>query len=163
MQIELFVCDNTPPAEPHYLNLLNHSWPSDRLVVSLISDQRYFTFLYRHAKYNIHNREKRNKQTRTWISSKGKKGEVCNTFLAFCGLLHACIRAKFLQSHQECWLILSRWPTQPLSPQALAPALFCRLPCSVHFSPLPPLFCSGTFLPSPSSGLVRNLARKPFV
>ena len=30
-------CDNTPLVGPHYLKLLNHSWPSDCLVVSLIS------------------------------------------------------------------------------------------------------------------------------
>ena len=72
---------------PHYLNHANYSWPSDRLVVSLISCQRYFTFLYGHTKHNIHNREgggKENKQTRTWVSSKRKKGEACDTFQAFC-------------------------------------------------------------------------------
>ena len=80
-------CDNTPPAGPHYLNFLNHSWPSDRLVVSLISGQGYFTFLYVHIKHKILNQEgggKENKQTWTWVSSKRKKGEVCDTFLAFC-------------------------------------------------------------------------------
>ena len=55
------------------------------------------------------------------------------SFLCICGLAQACIRAKFPQSHQERWLILSRWTTRPLSPQALASALFCRLPCSVLF------------------------------
>ena len=74
------------------------------------------------------------------------------------------------------WLILSRWPTQPLSPQALAPALFCRLP---YYADCPVLTCSlllstlfyrlscpfsmGPCLPSSSSGLVGNLAREPFV
>ena len=61
-----------PLAGPHYLNLLNYLWSSDRLVVSLISRQGYFTFLYKHTKHNIHNREggrKENKQTRTRVSS----------------------------------------------------------------------------------------------
>ena len=78
------VCDNSPLADPHYLNL---SWPSDRQVVSLISGQGYFIFLYRHTKHNIHNWKsggKENKQTRSWVRSKHKKGEVCDTFLAFC-------------------------------------------------------------------------------
>ena len=55
--VKNFLCDNRPPADPHYLNLLNHSWPSDRLVVSLSSGQGYFTFLYGHTKHNIHNQE----------------------------------------------------------------------------------------------------------
>ena len=50
-------CDNTPLADPHYLNLLSYSWPSDCLEVSLNSSQGYFTFLYRHIKHNIHNWE----------------------------------------------------------------------------------------------------------
>ena len=50
-------CDNTLHADPHYLNHPNYSWPLDSLVFFLISDQGYFTFLYRHATCNIHNRE----------------------------------------------------------------------------------------------------------
>ena len=64
---------------PSYLNFLNHSWPSDRLVVSLISGQGYFTFLYRHTKHNREGGRKENKQTRTWVNSKCKKGEVSDT------------------------------------------------------------------------------------
>ena len=126
-----------PLAGPHYFDLLNHSWPSNRLVVSLISGRGYFTFLYKHAKQNIHNRRggrKENKQTRTWVSSKHKKfvTHLCR-FQSICGLSRACIRAKFSQTHQERWLVLSRWPTWPLSPQALALALFSWLPSSVDF------------------------------
>ena len=29
-------------------------------------------------------KKKKNKQSRAWVSSKRKKGEVCDTFLAFC-------------------------------------------------------------------------------
>ena len=39
MYLFLRKCDNTPPAGSHYLNLLSHSWSSDHLVVSLISDK----------------------------------------------------------------------------------------------------------------------------
>ena len=88
------------------------------------------------------------------------------SFLYICGLARTCIRAKFPQSHQERWLILSRWPTRRLSPQALAHALFCRLPCSVDWFLLfcSVLSCSGTFcLPSSSSDLTDNHVRKPFV
>ena len=94
---------------------LNHSGPSDCLVVSLISGLGYFPFLYGHTKHNIHTWEggrKENKQTRTWVSSKRKKGEVCDTFVQLSVHLQViasvCIRAKFPQSHQECWLIFSR-------------------------------------------------------
>ena len=78
------LCDNILLAGQLYLNLLNHVWPSDCQVVSLIFSQGYFTFLYGHQKHNIHNREggrKENKQTRTWVSTKRKKGEVCDTFV----------------------------------------------------------------------------------
>ena len=100
--IYIYIYDNTPLAGLHYLNPLNHSWPSDRQVVSLISGQGYFTFLYEHTKNNIHNREsgrKENKQTRTWVSSERKKGEVCDTFAQLSVHLwvaRACIQAKFL-------------------------------------------------------------------
>ena len=98
---------------------------------------------------------KKREQTWTWISSKRKKGEVCDTFLTFYELSRVCIQVKFPQSHQERWLILSRWPTQPLSPQVLAVAfLLLTIDCPV---------LSVTFLPFSSSGLVGDLACKPFV
>ena len=115
---------------------------------------------------------RKRKQTQTRVSSKRKKREVCDTFLAFCELSQACIRAKFPQSHQECRLILSHWPTWPLGPQILTvgfpwlllTALTRWLPCSFNFSVLPPsLFPLGTFLPSSSSSLMGNLVHKPFV
>ena len=58
---------------------------SDHLVVSLISDQGHYTFLYGHTK---HNREGgRNEQTRAWVSSKCKR-EVCDTFLQLAVHMH---------------------------------------------------------------------------
>ena len=68
--------------------------------------------------------EKRTKKKRAWVSSKGKNGEVCDTFLAFCELSRVCIWPKFPKSHQELWLTLSRWPTRPLCPQVLAVTFF---------------------------------------
>ena len=142
-------------------------------MVSLISGQGYFTFLYGRTKHNIHNQEggrKENKQTRTWVSSKLKKGEVCDTFLAFGELSQGCIRAKIPPSHLERWLILSYWPTRPLGPHiravtcsVLLTVLFCPLFCSASFSWLPPSFPSlGPCLPSTFCGLVGNLPHKPF-
>ena len=57
------------------------------------------------------------------------------SFLCICEISRACIRAKFPQSHQERWLILSSWPTWPLAPHVLAVTFhwpsaspdFCRL------------------------------------
>ena len=172
-QALLGICDNAPLADPNYLNHPHYSWPSDRVVVSLISGQGYFIFLYGRTKQNIHNREggsKENKQTRSWASSKCKKGDFVTLLCS-----SPCIASVYS----------SEIPTK--SPGMLMlTALSCRLPCSVHFSVLhlsldcrlPPTFVrypflstdlfflltdSGTFLPSYSSGLVGDLARKPFV
>ena len=78
---------------------------------------------------------------------------ILRSCLCICGLARACIRAKFPQSHQARWLILSRWPTRFISPQVLAVAFlwpsaipnFCWL-LSLADCPIL-LFCSGT-LPS---------------
>ena len=80
--------------------------------------------------------EKKKKQSRAWVSSKRKNGEVCGTFYAFCVLSWACTWPKFSQSHQECWLIFLRWPTCYLSPQVLAVACLDHQlpPTSVDYS-----------------------------
>ena len=93
-----------PLADSHYLNLLNHSWPSDRLVVSLISGQGYFTFLYKYTRHNVHNQEveeKKDKQARTWVISK------CKRFVTLlCGfLVHLWANTSVYSSEI---------PTQPL-------------------------------------------------
>ena len=118
-----------------YINHWIYSCPSHRLVVSLISGQGYFTFLYGHTKHNREEGRKENKQTQTWVSSKRKKGEVFDTFLAFCELSRACILTKLPQSHQECWLIFLCWLNRPESTVSsncslLPTVLFCRLVCS---------------------------------
>ena len=138
-------------------------------MVSLISGQGYFTF--QNTTYTTERVEEKKTQTRTWVNSKRKK-EAYDTFLAFCELSRACIRAKFPQSHKEHWLGLSRWPTRIsvhrflllLSSDdcpVLSTGLFCLLLllfCHPH-----PLSSSGTLLPSSSSDLVGNLTCKPFV
>ena len=184
--MKLTWCDNTLQADLHCLNLLNLSWPSDCLVVSLISGKEYFKFLYGHTKHNIHNREggrKENKQTRTWVSSKRKKGEDCDTFLAFFELSRVCIRAKFprmlthpltLANPALTPQVLTLAVACSLLPTALfCPLLcsasfswlsaspdFCRLPCSLPWSLLSTSVDSRTFLSSSSSGLVGNLTPK---
>ena len=105
----------------HYLNFLNHSCPSDHLVVSLISDQGYFTFLYGLTKRNIQSQEDGRKENnhRLGLAQSTQREKfvtlLCSS-LCICRLLWACIRAKFPQSHQECWLIFSHWPTRRLGP-----------------------------------------------
>ena len=89
--------------------------------------------------------EKKNKQSRAWVSSKHKKGEVGDTFLAFCELSRACILEKLPQSHQECWLIFSHWLTRPEStgssshlsqPSASLTSVNWYLLSTGHFCPL---------------------------
>ena len=124
-----YSCHNILPADPHDLNFLNHSWPSDRQVVSLMSSQGYFTFPYGHTKHNIHNREsgrkEKKKQTWTWVSSKRKKGEICDTF-----------EQLFVDQQAISSVYSSEIPTKSPGMQALT-ALSSRLPCFVHFSVLP--------------------------
>ena len=110
-------CDNIPIASLYSLNLLNHSWPSHRQVVSLISGQGYFTLLNKPTKHNIYNWEggRKEEQTNTdlgWLQAQeGRSLWHFLSILCFCRLSRVCIRAKFPQSQQERWLILSRWPT----------------------------------------------------
>ena len=87
--------------------------------------------------------EEKNKQSRVWVSSKRKKGEVCDTFLAFGAFVgerervfernsHKVTRNADLSSHDGqpgLWVHTSK---QSASPD------FYWLPCSVNFSVLPP-------------------------
>ena len=120
----------------------------------------YFTFLYGRTKHNIHNWEggrKENKQHGLGLVPSARREKfvtLLRSFLCICGLARACIRVKFPQSHQQRWLILSRWPTRPLSLHALASgsllltALFSRLTYSVDwFLLFPASFCSLWDLP----------------
>ena len=141
------LCNNTPLANPHYLNLINNSLPSGRLVVSLISDQGYFTFLYGHTKHKLQAQE---------------EGSLRHfpSILCICGIARACIRAK----------IPAKSPGMLTHPLTLAnpPSGFTypsSHPLSHDDCPIlsTSMFYSGTFLPSSSFGLVGDLTRKPFV
>ena len=167
--MKVTLCNNTPTGRPLDLNLQNNSWPSDRLVVSLITGQKYFTFLYGHTRHNIHNREgegKENKQTRTLVISKRKKGEVYDTFLAFCASVSYREREFEQNSHKVTRNVGSslhvcqpglwaHWSKQSAFPRLLLTALTCRL-SSLFWS----LFSAVHFGTSDVTG---DLARKPFV
>ena len=150
----------------------------------------HFTFLYRHTKHNIHNLEggeKENKKRRTWVSSKRKKGDVCNSlhsFLCICELSRACTQAKFPQGTLTHPLTLvnptsgttgpcsrlSRssdssdfcWLLSPSDCPVLSTAFFCSANCLLL---LAASFCLLLWpcLPLSSFDLVGNLALKPFV
>ena len=144
---------------------------SDRLVVSLISNQGYYTFLYRHTKHNQRVKEK-NKQTWGWVSSKCKKERSLWHFLctlwanmSMCssenslkatsnadlssrvGQCSLC-RSTDLSSHFSdfCSSLFSAWLSFP--PDLFSPGTFCWLPSSVF---------SQTFLSSSTSSLTHRL------
>ena len=103
-----------------------NSWPSDRLVVSLITGQGHFTFLYKHTRHNIHNREeeeKTNNQGLRLALSARKEN-----FVSFLRSFQWAIRVKFPHNHEEYWLILSRWPNRPLGPKIRGPRLAAASP-----------------------------------
>ena len=123
---------------------------SDRLVVSLISDQGHYTFLYGYTK---HNREDGRKgQMNTDLGQlQAQEGEFRDPFCAFFELTRACTRVKLPQkplamlTSVDCVLLLlltalssrliSFTPFRWLSPSAP----FCWMSYSVF---------SRTFLPS---------------
>ena len=58
-------------------------------------------------------KKKKNKQTRTWVSSKCKRGEVGDTFVysVFLWANASVYSSETLTSHEQYWLIFSRWST----------------------------------------------------
>ena len=113
----------------------------NHLLFFLISGQGYFTFHYQHTKYTTEMvEENKNKQSQAWVSSKRKKGEVCDIF----------VHSVFLWTHAN---IYSHKPLAMLTyllalvnsgsskvfldvslPQLLSIGQFSRLVCSFHFS-----------------------------
>ena len=66
---------------------------SDHLVVYLISDQVYYTFIYGHT--NLNRKGGRKEQTNTDLGQlQAHEGESRNIFYAFCELTLTCTRAK---------------------------------------------------------------------
>ena len=148
---------------------------SDRLVVSLISDQGYYTYLYGYAK---HNREGgRMEETNKYGLGQllAQEEEFRNTFCTFCEPTRACTRAKLPQkplamlTSVDCVLLFL---LTALSSRLIFSLPFCWLSPSSRFCwpPSSGLLCqltlsvfSGTLLPASSSGLVGDIALKPFV
>ena len=96
---------------------------SDRPVVSLISDQWHYTYLYGHTK---HNREVgRKDQTRTWVSSKRKRGEFVTLSLCICRLSRVCILRETSTKPQG---VMTHLLTAQL------PSFHCLLLLTVSFS-----------------------------
>ena len=143
------------PAGPTISARLNHSWPVIRLVVFLISGQGYFTFLYRYAK---HNREGGRKKTQTNRSKR--KREKFVTLLCSSPCIYRLSRACILRETSTKPLGMLNHLLTDLFCRLVSAAPFCWLCASLDWPLLPTV--SGTFLPS-SSGLVGDLARKPFV
>ena len=114
--------------------------------------------------------EKKNKQARTWISSKCKKEEVCDTFMRFS--VHLAIGSVYpteipiqplgTLTHP---LTLAELACESIGPNcSLSIRLFSdrRLP-RTSVSCLLLLTVLGPCLPLSSSSLARNLTRKPYV
>ena len=143
------------------------SWSSDRLVVSLIFSQgisHYFTNIQDTTYTTVRVEEKKSKQAQTWVSSKCKMGEVCDTLMWFS--VHLAIASTYP----------SRISTQPpgtlIHPLALADlasestgsnsSLSSCLSLTIAFPQLL-LTALGPCLSSSFSGLIGDLTRKPFM
>ena len=132
-----------------------NSCPFDRAMVSLISGQGHFTCL------QIYNWEWKKRINRDGLGlALSIRREKFWHFSGIQWLSWACTRTKFPASCQERWLILSRWLTWLLGSQVP----------TFHFSSRPSLTFAnsnlftilGPCLSLSSSGLIRNLVRKPF-
>ena len=129
---------------------------------------RVFHMFYKYINditYITESGRKKNKQARTWVSPKRKKGDVLTHFWhsVHLWLSPACTRTKFPHSYQERWLILSRRQTWILSPLVPTPHFSSRFSLTVAFPWLQSVDCSGILPFLVFFGLVGNLARNPFV
>ena len=92
------LCQYPSPADPYYLNFLEH-----RLMVSLISDQGHYTFLYGHTKHNREGgRKEQTNKHGLWSAPSAREEKfvtLLGSSLCICGLSRAYICAKLPQSH----------------------------------------------------------------
>ena len=174
--------DNTTLGDPQYLNLLNHSWALDHVVVFLISGQGHFRFLNGHIKHNTHIREGGRKEEET-ITGLGQLQEkerrsLWHFLCILCAIMsmhlteiltkppgmltHLLTLANLLSQSTGSSSRLSRPSASPDFCRLLShvdyPVLSTALVSSASSSVLP-----RTFLPSSSSGLVGGLTHMPFV
>ena len=163
-----------PLADPNYLNLLN-------MLMAIRTSSGFFSFpawgishFFTNTQITTYTTERmEEKRTNTDLGKfQAQEGRSLWHFcVAICASVDycKCVFERNSNSHQERWLIFSHWPTRPLSPQALAPALFLWLlltaiSCWLRSSLLLTVFICSTLvpcLPSSSSDFVGNLARTP--
>ena len=165
-------CDNTPPADPHYLSFLKPLMASDSSRrFSHLRPEIYHFFFFTDTQKTIEGvEEKKNKQSRAWVSARG--GSPWH-FCASCELTRAFTRAKTLTKPLAilisvdcsplCSTLIS-WLTCSVDKSLLSPSADCVL---LLLTPLlcrlSPFVFSRAFLPSSTYGLVGDLVRKPFV
>ena len=161
-----------PLAGPHNLNLLNQ-------LMAIRSSSSFSRLRPGAFHIALQTHKAQHTKPRGWMKRRTNKhgfgfaptARRAKFVTLLCGFLciwlsRACIRAKFLHIQQKRWLILSRCLTWLLSPQVPTPltVAFPRLlltAFSVDCFHL--LTALGPCLLSSSSGLVGNLALKPFV
>ena len=121
------------------------------------------------ATYIIETGRKKNQKAQTWVRPKRKKGQVLGTFLAFCASVSVTSVYSNKNSHTATGNADSSsrarrpylWVHRSLFIAQQPPFSDRRLSLTVANFLL--LTALGPCLSSSSSGLVRNLARKPFV
>ena len=166
------VCDNMPDMDgPHHLNFLHQPIAT---LSSFGSSHHRWRGLHKFYKYTTdityitESRRKKDKQARTWVSPKRKKGEVLALFWhsVFHRLSRACTRTKVPHSYQERWLILLHWLIWLLDSQVPTPRFNSRLPSERRLSLTVdnsyPLTALRPCFSLSSSSLVGDNARKPF-
>ena len=94
----LYMCNNTPASWPQNLSSLKTLMAirSDRLVVSLISNQEHCTFLYRYAKHNWEGGIKEQTNKHGLGSAPSTRGGVCDTFVQLSVHLQAIVGVYFV-------------------------------------------------------------------
>ena len=113
--------------------------------------------------------EKKDKQSRTWVSSKRKKGEVCDTICSFLFTWGGAIASVYPSEIPTQTTGTLTHPLTLANPDSGStglsslPSSYLSLAIAFPWFLLTAFFCSLLWpcLPSSSSGLVGNLARKP--
>ena len=90
------MCDNNPPADPHYLNQPSYAWPSESSSdFSSLAEGISPSFTdTQNATEWVKEKEETNKHG--FRLTPSARGEVCDIFCAFCELTRAFTRAKTL-------------------------------------------------------------------
>ena len=130
-------------------------------MVSLISDQGHYTFLYRYAK---HNRGKKNKRTNTDSGQLQVQegGSLCGNFVELSVHLQAIAGVYFVLNFHKATRNADSY-LFPADGVLLWTAILSRLFSSVLFCQKYLFVFSGTFLPSPTSSLVVYLTLRRLV